>query len=156
MKICAKCREAKPLTDFYRRKRSKDGRDWYCKLCGKENANAWRLQNHAREREVCRNWRRRNKERFKFLQWRRDLKLQYGLSHEQWTAMLIAQSGRCAICDRPFDERQHFSKASVDHDHETENVRELVHKNCNLLLGVANDDIELLEKAIEYLKRHGR
>jgi Recombination endonuclease VII len=154
MKVCLKCHQTKPLEEFYRRKRSKDGRDWYCKPCGKANAQQWRKHNHEREREVCRQWRQRNKERFKFLQWRRDLKQMYGLSHEEWTAMLICQSGRCAICGVPFDERNHFSKASVDHDHATESVRELVHKNCNLLLGVANDDIELLEKAIAYLKRH--
>jgi hypothetical protein len=70
--------------------------------------------------------------------------------------MQIQQSGRCALCGEPFDEREHFLKASVDHDHETDEVRSLLHKRCNLLLGVVDDDPAIFEKAIEYLKKHSR
>lgn len=39
MKQCKKCGEHKPLTEFYKNSRSKDGIDYYCKSCQKEGAN---------------------------------------------------------------------------------------------------------------------
>jgi hypothetical protein len=38
----------------------------------------------------------------------------------------------------------------VDHDHTTNEVRGILCTNFNLLLGHANDDVSLLEKAIAY------
>lgn len=55
------------------------------------------------------------------------------------------QNGLCAICgrDRPL---------VVDHDHSTEQVRRLLCRTCNGLLGFAEDDINILQRAIEYLE----
>lgn len=39
-KICASCGEVKPLTEFHRNARSKDGLHSYCKSCNKEKASA--------------------------------------------------------------------------------------------------------------------
>ena len=44
------------------------------------------------------------------------------------------------------------NKGFVDHSHITNEVRGLLCSKCNSLLGMANDDIEILKKAIEYLK----
>lgn len=50
----------------------------------------------------------------------------YGLSLEEWDALLIAQSGRCAICNDP------MQKPHVDHDHKTQKVRALACSRCNI------------------------
>jgi hypothetical protein len=42
---------------------------------------------------------------------------------------------------------------TIDHDHITGSVRGIVHRNCNLVIGNANDDPDLLQKAIHYLKK---
>jgi hypothetical protein len=54
----------------------------------------------------------------------------------------------------PFDERYKGTSVSMDHDHETNKPRELVHNNCNCVLGYAEDKIEVLQAAIAYLTRH--
>jgi len=33
MKACSKCNTEKPLTEFHKRKNSKDGYNWNCKIC---------------------------------------------------------------------------------------------------------------------------
>ena len=54
------------------------------------------------------------------------------------------QEGICLICKK--DEA-----TVVDHCHITDTVRGLLCHSCNLLLGQAKDNIEILRNAIEYL-----
>lgn len=79
---------------------------------------------------------------------RAEIKRRYGLSIEQWDAMLIAQSGRCGICLDPMQDPH------VDHDHSTGAVRELLCSSCNNGLGRFRDDPERLERAAAYLRAH--
>jgi hypothetical protein len=80
------------------------------------------------------------------------LKSKYGLTLEAWDAMLIVQCGRCAGCGRFFENTP--LEPSVDHDHETGMVRELVCAPCNHTIGYAEEDIERLLGLVEYLRRH--
>lgn len=60
----------------------------------------------------------------------------------------------CELCGKPLvntDRGSHF-----DHDHATGEFRGTICNTCNGVLGFANDSIELLEKAIQYLRRHGK
>lgn len=77
-------------------------------------------------------------------------KHKYGLSAEEYYKMFEDQDNKCAICERSFDEVQAF----VDHDHKTGKVRGLLCTKCNTLLGMANDDPNLLRKAAKYLERN--
>lgn len=79
------------------------------------------------------------------------LKRQYGISLIDYNAQLRKQNGLCAICNSSPTEK--FSLA-VDHDHETGSIRELLCINCNMALGGFKDDIQLLQKAIQYLNKH--
>ena len=72
---------------------------------------------------------------------------------EEWKAKLLEQSNICAICKTDDPGRRGWS---VDHDHETGKVRDLLCFNCNAGLGKFGDDVSLLQAAIEYLKRHGQ
>ena len=70
--------------------------------------------------------------------------------------MLKTQEGVCFICKNP--EITKFkgvvNPLSVDHCHKTGKVRSLLCVKCNALLGMADDNLEILQKAIDYLNLH--
>jgi len=65
----------------------------------------------------------------------------YGLTYDQLRALPTA----CEVCGS--DDRLH-----IDHDHETGKYRGVLCHGCNVALGMAKDNIEILEKLIKYLK----
>jgi len=96
-------------------------------------------------------WDAANPEKRKAIGRRAHMKEKYGITPEQWDQMLADQDSRCAICrtDNPGKRSWH-----VDHDHETGAVRGLLCNHCNLLLGHASDDTDVLLAAIAYLMVH--
>lgn len=74
----------------------------------------------------------------------------YGVTPEQYQALLDAQDDRCAVCRSDAwpgkDNRPH-----VDHDHATGAVRGLLCGRCNTGLGQFQDDPALLRAAVDYL-----
>ena len=69
-------------------------------------------------------------------------------------ASLLIQNhdGKCDIC-RSNTSGYKKKSFNIDHDHKTGEVRGLLCHKCNLGLGNFNDNIELLNKAIAYLKK---
>lgn len=57
MKACRKCAVEKPLDEFYRDPRSKDGQAAQCKMCDAEKARRWREVNKDRHLDNARRWR---------------------------------------------------------------------------------------------------
>jgi Recombination endonuclease VII len=78
---------------------------------------------------------------------KRDLKRKYGISLEGYAAMLARQSGVCAICL----EQEVNKPLSVDHDHKTRMLRDLLCGNCNKGLGHYRDDSALMRRGADYL-----
>lgn len=78
----------------------------------------------------------------------RNLKTRYGMEITEFVARVEQQKNRCAIC------RNLTKKLIVDHCHSKDTVRELLCSRCNNLLGLAEDQIELLHAAIDYLVKH--
>ena len=72
----------------------------------------------------------------------------YGITREQWSAMLVEQSGRCYICEDPMDE------PNVDHCHETGEVRKLLCRRCNLAAGWMRDCPDTVMALHQYLIEH--
>lgn len=72
--------------------------------------------------------------------------------------MAADQGYVCAMCKEPETEKRNgkLLRLSVDHCHATNKVRALLCKRCNRLLGIMKDSVLLLERAIEYLKQHGK
>lgn len=50
--------------------------------------------------------------------------------------------------------QEHHKTLVLDHDHNTLRFRGWICEDCNLGLGKLGDNIEGVEKALEYLKRH--
>lgn len=65
MKKCAKCGQIKPLNEFYKDKRNKDGILSYCKACQKESSLKWRKANPEKARESQLKWREAHLEKIK-------------------------------------------------------------------------------------------
>ena len=79
-------------------------------------------------------------------------KWMYGLTEEAFNAQLAAQKNRCPLCDLVF-EAGGLRGPHVDHDHDVHRLREVLCFRCNLLLGYAEDDPELLKRAGAYLEQ---
>ena len=76
------------------------------------------------------------------------------------TAPPIPNNHRCPICMRDSDSikgTNHPSHNSwcLDHDHETGLFRGWLCHQCNRMLGIAKDDVSLLQRAINYLTKSG-
>ena len=70
----------------------------------------------------------------------------YGLSLEEFRAILERQGNACAIC------RQSGVRLYIDHCHVTRMVRRLLCGKCNTGLGFFRDDPLLLRAAADYLE----
>lgn len=148
--ICTKCKVEQPDENFPIAKirgkvylnGSRRGRSSHCRSCNNKRAKEWAAKNHKR---VAANARAGH------------LRRKFNITVEEFDSKLALQKGQCAICgctaDSPRLKQQEFC---VDHDHETGKIRDLLCDHCNLILGNANDNIELLTKAIRYLKKHGK
>ena len=82
------------------------------------------------------------------------MKKSYGIGIFEYYQMYDEQKGKCGICEK---ERLNKGKDGlvVDHCHNKGHVRGLLCVHCNTGLGQFKDNVELLHKAIEYLKERG-
>ena len=160
VKRCAKCKEEKPHSEFPPSKTNKSGLFSYCAACNRKHANEWRRKYPERERESKRatyekhKERRKaesraryvnNKEAFNNSRW----KSLYGISRDEAKALLVQQGGVCKLCG------EIPKKPCVDHCHNTKKVRGVLCNHCNLAIGHARENIELLNRMITYIQNNG-
>ena len=135
---CNKCGEVKQLTDFYKTGRktdkNKDNRHYTCKECTKARLKTAEHQSPERKR-------------------RNHLRRLYDITPEEYDEMLQMQSGKCAVCKTEEAGGKH-NVFCVDHDHITGKVRELLCKDCNIVLGIINDSPEHLGRLMAYIVKH--
>ena len=136
-RACSSCNETKPPEAFTRRRTHRPGKlVSTCNTC-----------------KTAYNRRRRasNPQHVYAIERRSKLKQQYGISVEEYDAMLVAQGGGCGICGatEPGGRTKYFP---VDHCHTTGVVRGLLCTKCNRGLGLFNDSTDRMERAVKYLK----
>jgi hypothetical protein len=98
-----------------------------------------------RQREYQRRWRQKRLVERQQVDREYYLLRKYGLTTQEYDALVKAQDGCCAIC---------FTRTTrlvVDHNHETGLVRGLLCSPCNTGLGHFKDSVERLKEAINYL-----
>ena len=83
----------------------------------------------------------------------------YGVHPTEYNNKLKAQNYVCAICEQPEttlfrNEPGKVKKLSQDHCHKTGKMRDLLCTRCNHFLGRVEENIQLIEKMISYLKKH--
>ena len=137
MKTCRTCKQKKEDTDFYkagRKNGNPNERHSECKECTKARVKKAHKANPDRARD---NHLRRN----------------YGISLADFNRMVLAQGNKCACCatDKPGGKHNQWC---VDHNHVTGVVRELLCKDCNIVLGLVEDSPEHLMRLIQYIARH--
>jgi Recombination endonuclease VII len=157
LKWCPACKQLLPVGDFHKNRRAWDGLYDRCKQC---NAAAAATGHRSRgEDPKYREWRRQRGAEWRAtakadgraqqLNKKYSLKQLYGITLEEYDAILAAQRNCCAICRM----RLTGSRAAhVDHDHDTGRVRGILCNNCNNGLGRFRDDPSVLRRAAHYLE----
>lgn len=126
-KICQKCKLMLPADKFYSDLKLVCGLSGRCKVCISDDGKEFRAKNP----EITRERNRKHK-----------VYRRYGLTQEQFEA--LAQF--CEVCGKTAD-------LCIDHDHDTGKVRGRLCRKCNSVIGLADDKIDVLMAAIEYLGR---
>lgn len=111
-----------------------------CRQCVAAHSRKW-YQNRDRERTY--NIRRRY-----------HLRRQFGITPEEYDALLKEQGGVCAICKKKEIAKNKSGKPfslSVDHCHRTGKNRGILCNNCNRGIGHLQEDLRILLAAADYL-----
>lgn len=84
------------------------------------------------------------------------LKRYYGMTLAEYTDKAVAQNGVCAVCAKPERAVMHgkVKPLSVDHNHDTGIIRDLLCSTCNHMLGHCFEDRDILLEAVKYLDKH--
>jgi hypothetical protein len=130
-KVCNLCFIIKPLGEFYSHRQCRKGVSSGCKKCVRKDRESPDKKRH--HRSWC-------------------LNRQFGISIQEYEAMLLAQNNCCAICK--VSANKFTRQLAVDHCHETGSIRGLLCGNCNTAIGKFKDRIENLQSAAEYLRKH--
>ena len=77
----------------------------------------------------------------------------YGFKPGEIDKLLEKQGGLCAICDKP---PKQGSCLYVDHNHDTNEIRQLLCFGCNCAIGHLNESPEVAKSASIYLSKHNR
>ena len=130
-RVCSYCKVEKKYSEFHLHKGHPHGVSYRCKECARKNNKKY--YDPVRMRSLA-------------------LKRLYGITLDDYNRMLKIQNNRCAICNGTETINRHHNNLSVDHCHATGKVRGLLCSSCNSGIGKMKDDVELLEKAIAYLR----
>ena len=162
-KICRECNQELPLSQFREHRP-------YCQDCERKiqreyKAGKRRTDPEWHEREKANNKRdyiKHREVRIAYMKTRSKdymknsfLKSVYGITLDDYHQMWDEQNGVCVICGQPETRKSRYGgicDLHVDHDHATGKVRGLLCHRCNIMLGEAQDDPQILAKAIEYLR----
>ena len=134
---CNACKETKDIEEFSKDNRKKMGRRYTCKICSCNYQKEHRKGSYVpRSRELT----------GKSSAEKRLIKL-YGITQEEYLRLVYECNGKCEICGKE------LKVPYIDHNHNTGKVRGLLCPKCNFGIGQFNDNIDLLELAIKYLRK---
>ncbi len=138
---CVHCHWALPLSEFYERPSSPLGYRTICRKCIYIQTKA-RPSYQERSVAYAKQYREDNPRAMRSYYF----KYKYGITMNDYDFMYADQKGCCSICGK------HKDSLIVDHDHVTGKVRGLLCYQCNTGIGQFQDDVDILTKAIKYIK----
>ena len=133
----------------------------------------WRAANKEKVKSNFQKWNKENREsraaymkdylanyaateRVQLATWERNLRRNYRLTPDQFNDMWESQGGKCGICQIQMAPKGRSKEAvSVDHNHQTGEVRGLLCGACNRGIGNLRDCPDILEAAAKYLRQKG-
>ena len=155
-RTCSKCKIEKTLDKFSKDKNSSTGYTYQCKDCRNSKYKEYYLANPDKiKQKNANNWLKRKEYYASEVgiasSRKAHLKRNYNITLEEYQQMSSKQNHKCAICNST--EMNVKNKVlCVDHNHTTGNIRALLCSSCNTGLGNFKDNIDLLQKAIQYIK----
>jgi hypothetical protein len=141
-KECAKCKELKLESEFYKVSKTNPKLRTVCKTCCAETFKI----NYKKNPEKYRRYTSSRSYR-PALKRKANLKT-FGLTVAEYDQMLVAQNNVCAICSNTCSSGK---RLAVDHCHITGKIRGLLCRRCNQSIGKFHDDPVLIQKAVDYL-----
>lgn len=135
MKHCLECNKIKPLSEFGNNVRQRDGKAFYCKLCGCEKSKKYQSSQRGQAMKLDRIY-----------------KVLYGITLIQYNQLLASQNFRCKICNTHQESLKR--RLNVDHCHKTGKIRSLLCVSCNRALGYLGDNPKTAINAYDYLLHH--
>ena len=157
-KICLKCNEEKELSEFHKSITGKLGVYHYCKECCaiKNKINYIKNKKRINDNNKKRHTKHKNDLKYKESRLNTRFKNLYGITLDQYNQMYKEQNGLCAICGKPelviHPQSKKVRALGIDHNHQTGKVRGLLCGVHNQMIGLAKENIQIFEKAINYLK----
>lgn len=133
MKTCSTCKVEKTPENYSTKGEGLIRTD--CKPCHADASKTWYHKNRVKALAQTKN--------------RRLIRL-YGMTTKDYNAQFVVQKGCCYLCgthQKDLNETLH-----IDHCHSTGKVRKLLCGNCNRAIGCAKEDINLLQRMIDYIK----
>jgi len=165
-KLCRKCETTKPIADFRISKYTTlSGKQslrvsTHCRECNRINKRGYHWKNRAKFVAKAKAWAAANPEiwnaRNRRIQLKKRLK-KFGLTLQDYDRLVTEQDGKCAVCKQPPPRHQCRKYdylpdlLSIDHDHQTNRVRGLLCRRCNLALGNISESPETAAGLLEYI-----
>ena len=143
LKTCRYYGQLLSLDNFNKSNKHPDGLQKHCKSCQHDNyiKNKQKVIKRSLERQKKDPNRKNNVRKY-------DLKRRFNLSVEEYDLLLKKQNGVCAICNTTVLDKN----LAVDHNHKNGIIRGLLCIPCNLLIGNAKENKNILLNAVKYLE----
>ena len=155
MRKCNKCGNEYPETyEYFRYNKSRDGsKKWLsrrCRKCDSEYTSKYCKDTQRHKLPHVKAHYKRYREGHK-----REIRYKYyervfGITKEEFKAMVKMQKNGCAICEEPLKSNDKHS-FNIDHCHDTGKVRGILCGKCNRGIGHFNNSEQLLKAAARYL-----
>ncbi len=124
----------------------------------KPNADIWAEQDRKNNPEKYRKWAENSRKRQGQLRNTKEVCRRFDIPVEWYYEKLKKQNGLCQICGKQETRKSRTEGKTcalvIDHCHRTGKLRDLLCHNCNVGIGVFNDSIDILRRAITYLETH--
>jgi len=139
-RLCNKCNTTKNISEFYKNHKGKYGHSSICKVCKNKylHDRIPTIPESIREKK-------RDYDRFK----------RYGVLKKEYDELYILQDGVCLVCGKPetgiYKSGKPILNLSVDHDHSSGLIRGLLCRTCNISIGNAKNNPDILRSAANYL-----